>query len=158
MSEGFRPCKICKPTQNANQAPKEVEKAIQLVKENPKEKISDFCLKENGISAKVVRNWFKKNYGMTFHAYQRMYRINTAFQELKQGKQTTETAFEMGYDSLSGFGYTFKKIMGTSPKNSTKKEEKTTVLMNRLTTPLGAMFVCATEKGICLLEVNIDNL
>ncbi len=164
LSEGFRPCKICKPTQNANQAPKEVEKAIQLVKRNPKEKISDYRLQENDISAKVVRNWFKKNYGMTFHAYQRMYRINTAFQELQNGKQTTETAFEIGYESLSGFGYTFKKIMGTSPKNSQKntqimskkKEDKTesksTVLISRLTTPLGAMFVCATENGVCLLE------
>ncbi|WP_338764570.1 methylated-DNA--[protein]-cysteine S-methyltransferase [Bernardetia sp. ABR2-2B] len=152
LSEGFRPCKICKPTQNANQAPKEVEKAIELVKQNPKEKISDYRLKENDVSAKVVRNWFKKNYGMTFHAYQRMYRINTAFQELQSGKQTTETAFEIGYESLSGFGYTFKKIMGNSPKNSKTDTEKTTVLISRLTTPLGAMFVCATENGICLLE------
>ena len=160
LSEGFRPCKICKPTQNANQTPKEVEKAILLVKANPKEKISDYRLQENEISAKVVRNWFKKNYGMTFHAYQRMYRINIAFQELKNGKQTTETAFEVGYESLSGFGYTFKKIMGNSPKNSQKSsknkdqshKEKATVLISRLTTPLGAMFVCATENGICLLE------
>ncbi|WP_291728015.1 bifunctional transcriptional activator/DNA repair enzyme AdaA [Bernardetia sp.] len=149
LNEGFRPCKICKPTQNANQAPKEIEKAIELVKVNPKEKISDYCLKENGISAKVVRQWFKKHYGMTFHAYQRLYRINTAFQELKQGKPTTQTAFEMGYESLSGFGYTFKKTMGKSPMSS---KEKATILMSRLTTPLGAMFVCATEKGICLLE------
>lgn len=159
LSEGFRPCKICKPTQNANQAPKEVEKAILLVKENPKEKISDYRLQENEISAKIVRNWFKKNYGITFHAYQRMYRINTAFQELQNGKQTTQTAFEIGYESLSGFGYTFKKIMGNSPKNSinpknqeAKTNEKATVLISRLTTPLGAMFVCATENGICLLE------
>ncbi len=160
LREGFRPCKICKPTQNANQAPQEVEKAILLVKDNPKEKISDYRLTENKISAKVVRNWFKKNYGMTFHAYQRMYRINTAFQELQNGKQTTQTAFEIGYESVSGFGYTFKKIMGKSPKNSTTKENKenensenkTTVLISRLTTPLGAMFVCATENGICLLE------
>ena len=149
LDNGYRPCKVCKPTENANQAPKQVENAIMLVKENPKDKISDFQLRQKGISPEVVRRWFKKNYGITFQAYQRMYRINNAFQELKQGKNTTSTAFDSSYESLSGFGYTFKKLIGKSPKQS---KNRNIILINRLTTPLGPMFVCATEKGICLLE------
>lgn len=86
---------------------------------------------------------------MTFQAYQRMYRINHAFQELKMGKRTIDTAFEHGYESLSGFGYTYKKLVGKSPQNSL---DQTVLLISRLTTPIGPMFVCATEKGICLLE------
>ncbi len=65
LDNGYRPCKICKPTENANKAPKQVESAIQLVKENPKEKITDFQLRQRGISPEVVRRWFNKNYGMT---------------------------------------------------------------------------------------------
>ncbi len=149
LDNGYRPCKICKPTENANKAPKQIELAIQLVKENPKEKITDYQLRQKGISPDVVRRWFNKHYGMTFQAYQRMYRINNAYQELKKGKNTTHTAFDSGYESLSGFGYTFKKMIGKSPKNS---NEKNIILISRLTTPLGAMFACATEKGICLLE------
>jgi DNA-O6-methylguanine--protein-cysteine S-methyltransferase (EC 2.1.1.63)/Transcriptional regulator Ada len=38
LDHGYRPCKICRPTENANQAPEEVEKAVELVKNNPKEK------------------------------------------------------------------------------------------------------------------------
>ena len=149
LDNGYRPCKICTPTQNANQAPDQVEKAIALVKENSKEKITDFQLRQKNISPEVVRRWFKKNYGMTFQAYQRMYRINNAFQELKHGKNATHTAFDTSYESLSGFGYTFKKLIGKSPKHS---KDKNIILINRLTTPLGPMFVCATDKGICLLE------
>ncbi|MDP8171231.1 methylated-DNA--[protein]-cysteine S-methyltransferase [Pasteurella skyensis] len=149
LDNGYRPCKICKPTENANKAPKQVELAIQLVKENPKEKITDYQLRQKRISPDVVRRWFNKHYGMTFQAYQRMYRINNAYQELKKGKNTTHTAFDSGYESLSGFGYTFKKMIGKSPKNS---NEKSIILISRLTTPLGAMFACATENGICLLE------
>ena len=149
LDNGYRPCKICKPTENANQAPEQVEKAITLVKENPKEKITDFQLSQKEISPEVVRRWFKKNYGMTFQAYQRMYRINNAFQELKQGKNATHTAFDTSYESLSGFGYTFKKLVGKSPIQS---KDKDIILINRLTTPLGPMFVCATDNGICLLE------
>ncbi|MDE1462053.1 bifunctional transcriptional activator/DNA repair enzyme AdaA [Spartinivicinus poritis] len=149
LDAGYRPCKVCKPAENANEAPKPVEQAIKLVKENPKEKITDWQLREHQISPELVRRWFKKNYGMTFQAYQRMYRINNALQELKDGKTATETAFDAGYDSLSGFGYTYKKFIGKSPKNSTGHD---IILISRLTTPLGPMFVCATDQGVCLLE------
>ncbi|WP_298422314.1 methylated-DNA--[protein]-cysteine S-methyltransferase [uncultured Kordia sp.] len=149
LDNGYRPCKICKPTENANEAPKEVETAIQLVKENPKEKITDDQLRERNISPEKVRRWFNKNYRMTFQAYQRMYRINNAFLELKKGKNATHTAFDTGYESLSGFGYTYKKLIGKSPQKSI---DKTIILIHRFTTPLGPMFVCATDKGICLLE------
>lgn len=149
LNNGYRPCKVCKPTENANKAPEQVENAIILVKENPKEKITDNDLRLKGISPEVVRRWFKKNFGMTFQTYQRMYRINNAFQELKQGKSATTTAFDTGYESLSGFGYTFKKLVGKSPKQI---KEKGIILISRLTTPLGPMFVCATKNGVCLLE------
>lgn len=149
LDNGYRPCKICKPTENANEAPEQVELAIQLVKKSPKEKITDAQLRERKISPEIVRRWFKKNYGMTFQTYQRMYRINNAFIELKKGKKTTHTAFDTGYESLSGFGYTYKKLIGKSPQNSV---DNTIILINRFTTPLGPMFVCATDNGICLLE------
>lgn len=149
LDNGYRPCKICKPTENANQSPEQVEAAVKMVKENPKEKITDSLLREQNISPEIVRRWFKQNYQMTFHAYQRMYRINNAFMELKDGKKATNTAFETGYESLSGFGYTYKKLLGNSPLKSLNHQ---VVLINRITTPIGPMFLCATEKGVCLLE------
>jgi len=149
LKHGFRPCKICCPTENANETPTQVIRAIKIIKDHPKEKISDAVLRENQISPDFVRRWFKKTYGITFHAFQRMYRINNAYKELKDGKSTTATAFDLGYESLSGFGYTYKKLIGKSPANS---KSKNLILINRLTTPLGPMFVCATDQGICLLE------
>lgn len=149
LDNGYRPCKICRPTENASLAPEEVNIAIQLVQDNPKEKISDHLLRKKQISPVLVRRWFKKHYGITFQAFQRMYRINHAFQELKGGKSATKTAFDAGYESLSGFGYTYKKLVGNSP---TESRARNIILMNRITTPLGPMIVCATTKGVCLLE------
>ena len=149
LDNGFRPCKICKPTENAEEAPKPVLEAMQLVRANPKEKVSDGMLRTQGIAPEMVRRWFNKNFGMTFQAYQRMYRVNVAYQELKQGKNTTAAAYDAGYESLSGFGYTYKKLLGNSPQNSLENDP---VLINRVTTPLGPMFVGATSQGICLLE------
>ncbi|PIB34464.1 XRE family transcriptional regulator [Reichenbachiella sp. 5M10] len=149
LDHGYRPCKVCKPTENTNEAPDQVQDAIELIKNHPKEKITDYQLREKNISPEVVRRWFNKNYGMTFQTYQRMYRINNAYQELRKGKNATNTAFDTGFESLSGFGYTYKKLIGNSPKRSL---DKNLILINRLTTPLGPMFVCATNRGICLLE------
>lgn len=149
LQHGFRPCKICKPTENTHQTPEEVERAIALVKQQPQEKISDQRLREAGISPDLVRRWFKQQYGLTFHAFQRMYRINNAYKDLRDGKKATHTAFDQGYESLSGFGYTYKKLMGEAPSNS---DGQNVILINRITTPLGPMFVCATDEGICLLE------
>lgn len=149
LSAGYRPCKICKPTENADEAPEQIVQAMKLVRENPKDKISDYELRQNQISPELVRRWFKKNHGMTFQSFQRMYRINDAYQELKSGKKITDTAFNTGYESLSGFGYTYKKLIGNSPKNII---DNNVVLISRLTTILGPMFICATDDGVCLLE------
>ena len=149
LQNGYRPCKICKPTENAQKAPEEVVKAIQLVTNSPKEKITDYMLRQNGLSPEALRRWFNKHYGMTFHTYQRMIRINIAFQELQNGKSVTQSAFDTGYESLSGFGYTFKKVMGKSPQQS---KQQNIIYLSRLTTPIGPMFVAATKEGVCLLE------
>lgn len=149
LKNGYRPCKICSPTEIANTTPEKIELAIKLVKDNPKKKITDDMLRKHNISPDFTRRWFKKTYGITFHAFQRMYRVNNAYKELKDGKRMTDTAYESGYESLSGFAYTYKKVIGKSPS---KSKTNNVILLNRLTTPLGPMFVAATADGVCLLE------
>lgn len=149
LVEGFRPCKLCKPTLNAYQIPEDVSLAIKMVHNSPFDKITDALLLKENIRPERIRRWFKKHYGMTFQAYQRMFRINLAYQELKDGKRVTDSAFNAGYESLSGFAYTFKTLLGKEPQ---KGKEAKVVHIKRITTPLGPMFVCASEKGLCLLE------
>lgn len=147
LDAGFRPCKICRPTENAHTAPNFIEQALKLVRENPKTRISDAALRKLNMSPERVRRWFLQNHGVTFQAFQRMQRVNIALQELKCGRTTTDVAFDSGYESLSGFGYTYKKITGVAPTG-----ESAVIMIHRFTTPIGPMFVCATELGICLLE------
>ncbi len=149
LDHGYRPCKICRPTEHAHRAPAPVSRALALMREKPKEKISDRDLREAGVSPDALRRWFNEHYGMTFQAYQRMYRINQAYRELREGAATTRAAHESGYESVSGFGYTYKKLLGKSPHAAARPR---VMLLNRITTPLGPMFVGATETGICLLE------
>ncbi|TDR71455.1 bifunctional transcriptional activator/DNA repair enzyme AdaA [Paludibacterium purpuratum] len=149
LDAGYRPCKICRPTEHAHDMPPPVASAMALLRANPKEKIGDARLRADGIGPEAVRRWFLKHYGMTFQAYQRMTRINQAMEELKTGKRSIDTALDHGYQSLSGFGYTYRKLIGGSPSAAGRD---TVILISRLTTPIGPMFICATEQGVCLLE------
>jgi AraC family transcriptional regulator of adaptative response/methylated-DNA-[protein]-cysteine methyltransferase len=76
-------------------------------------------------------------------------RINNAFGRIKHGEKVVESAYELGYESLSGFTDSFKKSTGFSPS---KSKNNAIISVTRILTPLGPMLAGATEKGICLLE------
>jgi AraC family transcriptional regulator of adaptative response/methylated-DNA-[protein]-cysteine methyltransferase len=135
--------------ENLNQTPIEFQQIINELSQNPALKFKDYDLKQRGIEPSQIRRWFLKNHGMTFQAYQRMYRINSAFKKIQNGESVTHTAFDTGFESLSGFGDTFKNIFGVSPKQS---KQQNIVDLKRIETPLGTMIACATNQGICLLE------
>jgi AraC family transcriptional regulator, regulatory protein of adaptative response / methylated-DNA-[protein]-cysteine methyltransferase len=146
---GYRPCKVCKPMDSLDATPDFIQNIINELSANPSLKFKDWDLKQRGLEPSKIRRWFLKNHGITFHAYQRMFRINSAFKKIKNGENVTRSAFESGYDSLSGFTDAFKSIFGVSP---VKSKEQNIIDLTRIETPLGTMFVCAVEEGICLLE------
>jgi AraC family transcriptional regulator of adaptative response/methylated-DNA-[protein]-cysteine methyltransferase len=112
-------------------------------------KYKDWNLQQAGIKPSQLRRWFLKNHGMTFHNYQRMFRLNSAFEKIKAGEKVSKAGFDSGYDSLSGFTDSFKNIFGVSP---VKSKAKQLINLCRLETKLGTMYACAVEQGICLLE------
>ena len=147
--KGYRPCKVCKPLENLNETPEYIQKILEELRENPALKFKDFDLVQRGVEPATVRRWFQKNHGMTFQAFQRMFRLNTAFKKIQQGENIMETAYDSGFESLSGFNESFKTIFGVSPKNS--KTQKI-IDLKRIETPIGTMYAAATAEGICMLE------
>lgn len=147
--KGYRACKVCHPMEKAGSTPEYVDRVLRLLDKDPSLKLKDYDLLKLDIEPSKIRRWFLKNHGITFHAYQRMYRINTAFKKLQTGTSVTDIAFDSGYESLSGFNDSFKKVFGVSPKNS---KEKHVIDFTRIETDLGTMVACATDKGVCLLE------
>ena len=145
---GYRPCKVCKPMESANETPNYIANILKELNDNPFLKIKDYDLGVRGIEPNSIRRWFKKHYNMTFQAYQRMLRINTAFNKISNGESITNTAFDLGFESLSGFNSSYQNIVGKSPT----KINKNIINMIRFTTPLGPMFGCATTRGVCLFE------
>lgn len=149
LENGYRPCKICKPLENSNTTPKEILKLIKEISENPDRKLNDSDLIERQLNATNIRRWFVKNHGITFHEFQRQIILNKAFKKIGDGENSIETAYNSGFESLSGFNESFKKIFGHSPKNSNKQN---IINIKRLETPIGTMYAAATKRGICMLE------
>ncbi len=147
--KGYRPCKVCKPLENPNETPQYIQQILDQLSADPSLKFKDYDLVKRGLEPATVRRWFMKHHGMTFHAFQRMFKLNSAFKKLNYGEKVTDTAFDSGYESLSGFSDSFKNVFGVSPKNW--KDEKI-VDLKRIETPLGTMIACANENGICMLE------
>ncbi|MFA6026947.1 MAG: methylated-DNA--[protein]-cysteine S-methyltransferase [Ignavibacteriaceae bacterium] len=147
--KGYRPCKVCNPLEKLGETPGYIKDILEKLNANPSIKMKDWDLTQKRIEPSKVRRWFLKNHGITFHAYQRMFRINSAFKKIQNGEPVTSVAFDAGYESLSGFNDSFKSIFGVSPSNS---KDKRIINIARLETPLGTMFAGAVEEGICLLE------
>lgn len=147
--KGYRACKVCKPLESLHHTPAAFQRILDELAENPTLKFKDYDLKQKGIAPSQIRRWFLKNHGITFQAYQRLVRINTAFKKIQNGESIAHTAYDTGFESLSGFGESFKSIFGVSPQ---KGKQQHIIDLKRIETPLGTMLVCATHQGICLLE------
>ena len=65
--------------------------------------------------------YFKKATGGTFVVFLNQYRISRAKRLLLTGKNVSETCFECGFESLSYFNRTFKKVANENPSEFKKK-------------------------------------
>lgn len=149
LAHGFRPCKRCRPLELPGRTPEPIRAVLEEVDRDPSRRLRDEDLRERGLDPATVRRWFKRNHGMTFHAYQRARRVGAALGELSRGGEITRAAFESGWESLSAFQEALRSITGRSPSRS---RDATVVRLTRVLTPLGPMLLGATDEGVCLLE------
>lgn len=120
QEKGYRACKVCKPLEDLNHIPHVIKQILKELAENPSLKFKDCDLIHQGIEPNTMRRWFLKHHGITFQVYQRQLKINTALKKIQNGESITTTAYNSGYESLSGFNESFKLVVGVSPKNSKK--------------------------------------
>lgn len=149
LSAGFRPCKVCHPLTAGQSTPGYIQTILNDLEQAQTWRYPDGLLRKNGYSPYQVKQWFVKNYGLTFQAYLRSRRIGAAFFDLQDGRNVTDTAFNHDYESLSGFHDQFKKITGSAPSQSRRLQ---VVTIKRINTPLGAMLAGFSAQGLCILE------
>lgn len=149
LLRGYRPCKVCEPLAVKGTTPDWLRPLLGEVASTPGIRLKDSDIRKRGLDPNRVRRWFIQHHGMTFQAYLRALRIGEAFGRIRYGDKVIDAAFDSGYESLSGFTESFKKIARFSPMRS---HEQTLITITRMLTPLGPMLAGATEEGICLLD------
>lgn len=146
---GYRPCRRCSPLRPAGESPEWLKPVIDAVDERPTYRWRDADLREMGIDPTRVRRWFQRNHGMTFHAYSRARRLGAAMGRIREGSQVSRTAFETGYESLSGFNDALKQLAGDAPSRTSGAP---IVTVTRIPTPLGPLVAGVTGGEVVLLE------
>lgn len=68
-----------------------------------------------GLSSEAFCRYFKQITRLTFTDFLNQYRVNRAKQLLLLDKNVSEVCYESGFESLSYFNRTFKKITGVNP-------------------------------------------
>ena len=149
LDSGYRPCKICAPLEKSGQAPDWLRRLLDEIHSNPEASFKDEDLRARHLEPTRVRRWFQKNHDITFHAYLKALRINRAFEKMKTRGDVTTTAYDSGYESLSGFHSAFKSVTGVNPS---QVKDSDLITIAKLTTPLGPMYAAASERGLCFLE------
>ncbi len=91
--------------------------AYQYISDNIDKNISiSEIAKESGLSHFYLIHSFKKQYGITPHAYQMMMKINKAKTLLKRGNDIASIATDLGFTDQSHFHRHFKSIVAVTPK------------------------------------------
>lgn len=149
LLSGYQPCKRCNPMLPLGNIPNWLKILFDKINTDQNSRWKDYDLRKMNLDPNRVRRWFKRNHNLTFHSYVRTLRLGKALGRIKHGDDLTQTAFQYGYESLSGFRDAILKITG---KTASKSSKKNIVSLNRILTPLGPMLAGASDEGICLLE------
>lgn len=93
-----------------------LERVFQHLEANYQRKITvEEAAAVGGLSYAAFCRYFKKMTRLTFTEFLNHYRINQAKKLLLTDKNVTETCFACGFESLSYFNRTFRKITGVNP-------------------------------------------
>jgi len=148
LHAGYRPCRRCRPLQEAGADPDWIRALLDAVDRDPSRRWRDRDLEEMGLSPSRVRRWFQKRHGMSFHAYSRSRRLGNALGLIREGKGVTRAAFAVGYESLSGFNEAFRNWVGDPPTAT----DAPICSVTRITTPLGPLVTAELDGRIVLME------
>lgn len=99
-----------------NKEQKRMRKIYSHIDERYQEKITlDEMANLCGLTKPAFCRYFKKTTGSTFVSFLNQYRISQAKRLLLMGKNVGEACFECGFESLSYFNRSFKKVTGENP-------------------------------------------
>lgn len=146
---GFRPCRRCRPAEEAGAAPAWIRPLLAALEEEPGARLADADLRARGLDPVRVRRWFLRRHGTTFQAFARARRVGRGLERLRGGGGVLDASLDAGYASVAAFHEAFRRLAGSTPARG---REAVPLHLARFAGPLGPMVAAATGEGLCLLE------
>ena len=148
--QGYRACKRCKP--DLSQLPSEAlmdRVKGMLLRDLETPPGLDALARATGISPAHLQKTFKKHTGLSPKEFVAAARLERWKSELRAGKPVTEAWLGAGYGSAGRAYAAARKQMGMSPAQYGRGGAGQRITWTVLDTPLGALLLARTEKGLC---------
>ena len=113
--------------------------------------------KRVGLSPAHLQRQFKATLGISPKDFLQACRLNVFRKELRNGKQVTESLYRAGYSSSSRLYEKVDSRLGMTPSQYRQGGQGLEISYVCEDTPLGRLILCATDRGICLIEFGKDD-
>lgn len=112
--------------------------------------------KKSGYSAAHLQKAFTAQVGSSPKAYQQALRQRALKQQLRQGASVSDAIYGSGYGSPSRVYETLGQSIGMTPKQYREGGKGVTIHYGSGVTPVGAITIGATQRGVCFLQFDSD--
>lgn len=158
---GFRACQRCKPRQTPNSSTEPVDRAREYIDDHLSDvgdRITLEVLAEQvGLSPHHLQRRFKACVGVTPAEYIRARRNEKLRHELKSGETVSRAVYGAGYGSGSRVYERAGAELGMTPATYRRGGLGMHIEYVIESTPLGALLVAATERGISAVMMGDDH-
>jgi AraC family transcriptional regulator of adaptative response/methylated-DNA-[protein]-cysteine methyltransferase len=147
---GYRSCLRCKPDEVSRDR-EAVAKAVKIIEAAEEPPSLAEVAQTVGYAPHHFQRLFKRDLGVSPAEYARGLRSKRAEAALRQNGRVTDAIYDAGYSAPSGFYSDAKERLGMTPSAWRDGGRGHTIRWTTFNSPLGTMFIAATEKGICRL-------
>src|SRR3954465_10325422 len=150
---GYRSCLRCKPDEVGRDR-EAVASAVKYIERSEEPPTLTELAEAVGYAPHHFQRLFKRDLGVSPAEYARAVRNKRAEAALKENGRVTDAIYDAGYSGPSGFYSDAKERLGMTPSAWRDGGRGHTIRWTTFGSPLGEMFIAATEKGICRLTFN----
>lgn len=148
---GFRACKRCRPDETAaTEGAQAVADAAAFLRAHAAEAVTLASLAaEVGMSPAHLQRLFTRAFGCSPKRYQAALRAEALRDALRGGDTVAEAGYSAGFGSSRALYENASRRLGMSPNEYRSGGAGLTIRYTIVASPLGALLVGRTEKGVC---------
>lgn len=157
---GFRACRRCKPREAAAHPHAGlVRRVCTYIEERAaEERITlDALAHSVGLSPYYLQRTFRRATGISPRQYADAVRLNDLKHRLKRKEPVTMAMTEAGYGSSSRLYERSPEALGMTPGDYRAGGAGARIRYTVAKSPIGALLVAATERGVCSVKIGADD-